>query len=92
MNVIRDPAEVSGPVSNGSRSLARESRFGLAWSFVLLAGTDAAINALTSLDTSSWQGWWVRVAEAGVATAIGLLVAYRTRNRNRVPVRRSADY
>jgi uncharacterized membrane protein HdeD (DUF308 family) len=76
-----DPAQTSGPRADGSGILNRESKFGLAVAFVTYAGADAVITALTHLNTDTWNGWWARIAQAAVATAIGLLTAWRTKNR-----------
>jgi hypothetical protein len=71
----------AGPNSDGSKSLAKESKAGLAVAFITTAVVDAAISALTNIDLDSQQGWWVQLATVGVATALGLLTAWRKKNR-----------
>lgn len=45
---------------------------------------DGAINALSSVDTSGWNGWWTTVASAALATALGAFTAYKAkRNKSR---------
>lgn len=78
---MTDPAKSAGPQGDGSRSLAKESKVGLAVAFLGTAALDGLINGLTGLDTSAWSGWWSTLAAAGVATALGLVTAYRKRNR-----------
>ena len=69
--------------ADGSNSLARDSKLGIAATLVTYALADAAITALTHLNTDTWQGWWARIAQAAVATAIGLLTAYKARRTSR---------
>jgi hypothetical protein len=78
---MTDPALTNGPSQDGSNSLAKESKVGLAVSFVAAAALDAVIEGLTNLDTSGWSGWWSTLAIAAVATGLGLATAYRKRNR-----------
>lgn len=76
-----DPAKTAGPRQDGANSLAKESKAGLLVAFLLTAVVDGLINGLTSLDTSAWSGWWSTIAAAAVATVLGLLTAYKKRNR-----------
>lgn len=78
---MTNPADTAGPTRDGANALAKESKVGLLVAFVLTAAVNGAIDALTNLDTSGWTGWWSTLASAGVATALGLLVAYKKRNR-----------
>lgn len=78
---MTDPAKTAGPNADGSNSLAKESKAGLAVAFALTAVVDGLIKALTDLDTSAWSGWWSTLLAAAVATVVGLLTAYRKRNR-----------
>lgn len=71
----------AGPNRDGSKSLASESKVGLAVSFLLTALATGLLGWLTNLDTSHWTGWWAMVVVAGVSTAIGLITAYLKRNR-----------
>jgi hypothetical protein len=72
---------VNGPNGDGSRSLAKESKAGLAVTFLLTAAGTVALQALTNLDTSSWQEWWAPLGVAAVSTGIGLLTAWLKKNR-----------
>lgn len=78
---MTNPAETAGASGDGSKSLASESKFGLAVAFVLSVLASGALDALTNLDTSAWSGWWATVGVAGVSTAVGLLTAYLKRNK-----------
>lgn len=71
----------AGPNRDGSKSLASESKVGLAVSFLLTTLATGLLGWLTNLDTSHWTGWWTSVAVAAVSTAIGLITAYLKRNR-----------
>lgn len=78
---MSNPALNSGPKSDGANSLAKESKVGLAVTFVGALVLNTAIDALTNLDLNGHTGWWVNLATVGASTAAGLLVAYRKRNR-----------
>jgi hypothetical protein len=71
----------AGPNQDGSNSLAKESKAGIAVQWVLTVVSSGALVWLTDLDTSKWSGWWAGTASAAVAAAIGLLTAYKKRNR-----------
>lgn len=71
----------AGPNSDGSHSLAKESKAGLAVSFLLSIFGTGAVDWLTSLDTSSWEGWWARAAVLLVSGAAGAITAYLKKNR-----------
>ncbi len=69
--------------ADGKNRLFNDSKLGV---LVVGAGTvvfdgviDGAINALTSVDTSGWSGWWTTVAAAVVSTALGALTAFKAR-------------
>jgi uncharacterized membrane protein HdeD (DUF308 family) len=81
MTYSTDPAKTAGPANDGSRSLAKESKAGLAVSFVLFAAAQGLVDALTKVDLNGQTGWWVSLANAGVATAIGAVTAWLKRNR-----------
>lgn len=72
---------VNGPNGDGSRSLAKESRAGLAVTFVLFAVGQGLVDALTKVDLNGQTGWWVSLANAGIATAVGLITAWLKKNR-----------
>lgn len=66
--------------SDGSKSLAKESKVGLAVSFALTLLATAGLSWLTNLDTSQWSGWWAAAGVSTVSTVAGLLSAYLKRN------------
>lgn len=66
-------------MDTGENNLARDSKFGLAVTFLGGVALDAAISSLTDVDTSSWHGWWVPFVSLGTSTAAGALVAYRAK-------------
>jgi hypothetical protein len=76
---------MSEPITSndGANHLAHDSRLGLmvagVGTVVLDALVDGSITTLTNLDTSGWGGWWTTVASAAVATALGVLTAYRAK-------------
>ncbi len=76
-----DPAKSAGPNGDGSNSLAKESRWGLAITFLLFAAAQGLVDALSSVDLNGQSGWWVSLANAGIATAIGTLTAWLKKNR-----------
>lgn len=71
----------SGPNGDGSKSLAAESKTGLTVSAILFVVLQIVAQGLTSLDTSGWSGAWVPLVNGVIATVIGLITAYQTRNR-----------
>ena len=76
-----NPAATAGPSSDGSKSLAKESRWGLAVTFLLFAGAQGLVDALSNVDLNGQTGWWVSLANLGIATAIGTLTAWLKKNR-----------
>jgi high-affinity Fe2+/Pb2+ permease len=73
--------DYSTPAGDGSKSILRDSKLGLAVTFVLGIALDTAISAVTNVDTTSWTGWWVPFVSLGLATAGGWLTAYRAKRR-----------
>lgn len=71
----------AGPNNDGSKSLAKESKAGLVVTFVLFAAGQGLVDALTKVDLNGQTGWWVSLANAGIATAVGLLTAWLKKNR-----------
>lgn len=71
----------SGPAGDGSKSLAKESKAGIAVQFVLTVAATGLLGWLSNLDTSHWTGWWAATGLAAVSAAVGLLTAYLKRNR-----------
>lgn len=78
---MSNPALTAGPESDGSKSLAKESKVGIVLNTALTIGATGALAWLTGLDTSTWSGWWSMVAVAAVSTAVSLLTAWLKRNR-----------
>jgi len=76
-----DPAKTAGPNNDGSKSLAKESKAGLAVSLLLVWVGEGVVNGINSLDTSAWHGWWASAAVGAVATVGGLVTAWLKRNR-----------
>ena len=64
---------------DGSNNIQRDSRLGLAFTFVSGVILDAVISAVANVDTSSWTGWWVPFVSLALATAGGWLTAYKAR-------------
>lgn len=77
-----DPT-TAGPAHDGSRSLARESKVGQAVTGVLSILALGAAGWLKDLDLSTVPGWASAAATVAVATAVGTLSAWATRNRPR---------
>jgi hypothetical protein len=72
---------------NGANHLARDSKLGLAVTFLGGVALDAAIGALADVDTSTWSGWWVPFVALGVSTGLGALTAYKAKRRVAGPTR-----
>lgn len=70
-----------GPNHDGSHSLAKESKAGLAVSFLVFGAVQGLVDALSAVDLNGRQGWWVSLASAGIATAVGLGTAWLKKNR-----------
>jgi hypothetical protein len=78
---MSNPAQTAGPTRDGAKSLAKESKVGLAVSFLITTLATGVLGWLTNLDTSHWSGWWASVGVAAVGTVTGLISAYLKRNR-----------
>lgn len=76
-----NPAAAAGPSGDGSKSLAKESKVGLFVSFIVFGAAQGLVDALTNVDLNGQTGWWVTLASAGVAGAIGTLSAWLKKNR-----------
>lgn len=68
---------------DGANHLARDSKLGLAVTFLGGVALDGAISALANVDTSHWTGWWVPFVALGASTALGALTSYKARRRVR---------
>lgn len=75
------------PTADGRNRLFNDSKLGLlvtgGLTVVFDGVIDGAINALTSVDTSGWSGWWTTVAAAGLATALGAVTAFKAKRDKR---------
>jgi len=71
----------AGPNGDGSKSLAKESKAGVAVAALVTFVLQAVAQGLGELDTSDWQGWWVPLATAVIGIAAGLVTAYLKKNR-----------
>jgi hypothetical protein len=78
-----NPASTAGPNRDGSKSLASESKAGIATTLVLTSLAQGGIGLLTDLDLSTLPGWATATATTAVASVIGLLTAYVKKNRRR---------
>lgn len=76
-----NPATTAGANGDGSNSLAKESKVGIAWTWFLTVLGTGGVAWLTNLDTSHWTGWWAGVAISTVAAVIGVVSAYLKKNR-----------
>jgi len=72
--------KTSGSNTDGSNSIAKESKAGLVTAFIVTAGLQVLAQGLGSLDTSKWQGWWVPLVTAGIGVVTGLAAAWRKKN------------
>lgn len=71
----------SGPIGDGSKSLAPESKAGLSVGFLVTVLLQILGAGLANLDTSGWTGWWVPLVTTGIGTVVGLITAYLKKNR-----------
>lgn len=71
----------AGPQGDGSKSLASESKAGLAVAFVLTSVATIALDALAKVNVSEMTGWWVPILSAAIGAASGLITAWLKRNR-----------
>lgn len=77
-----NPARTAGPNADGSKSLAKESKAGLAVSFGTGLLALAVLGFLDEkVDVSSFPGWLQGAATYAVATITGLATAYVKKNR-----------
>lgn len=77
MTYQTDPAKTAGPTGDGSKSLAKESKVGIAVTVVL----SILVTLLTNVDTSHWTGWWASGAGLILSGVIGLISAWLKSNR-----------
>jgi H+/Cl- antiporter ClcA len=73
--------KLAGPNTDGSKSLAKESKAGVSVGAIVFFLLQTLAQGLSGLDTSSWSGWWVPLATAAIGLLAGLTTAYLKRNR-----------
>jgi len=78
---INNPAETAGQNRDGSKSLAKESKVGLATTFLLTIAATAVLGKLEVLDLTTVPGWAAGAATYAVTTLAGLVAAYLKKNR-----------
>lgn len=72
----------AGPNQDGSKSLAKESKAGLAVSFIVSAAALAALGWIDgNVDVATLPGWLQGAAAYAVGGVTGLLTAYLKKNR-----------
>lgn len=69
--------------NDGAGTLARESKFGLLTSTVLGILATGAIGYLGTLNVSTLPGWAAEAGTLAITTAVGFLVAFKTKNVKR---------
>ena len=74
---MTDPAVTT--TGDGSNSILRDSKLGLAVTFILGIALDTVIGAASNVDTSNWHGWWVPFVSLGLSTAVGWLTTYKAK-------------
>jgi hypothetical protein len=74
--------ENDGPNRDGSKSLAAESKAGLAVAFLTSVGATALLGLIQDkVDVTTFPGWAQNAGTLAVATVVGLLTAYIKKNR-----------
>jgi len=82
MNDQTDPAQVAGENRDGSMSLAKESKAGLAVQFVTSVGALALLGLIQDkIDVASFPGWAQAAGALAVSSVVGALMAYVKKNR-----------
>jgi hypothetical protein len=78
---MTNPARTAGPNTDGSRSLASESKTGLSVAGLVFVVLQGVLDGLTNVNLDGQGGWWVPFANAGLALATGTLAAWLKSNR-----------
>ena len=74
--------ETAGPSGDGSKSLASESKAGLAASFVTSTAALALLGLIQDkVNVATFPGWAQAAGASALATIVGLLTAYSKKNR-----------
>jgi hypothetical protein len=77
--MLDDPR--TAPTSDGSNSITRDAKIGYVVNFLVGVLVTGLIGGLSSVDTSTWHGWWVPFVTLGISTALGWLTTYKARRR-----------
>jgi hypothetical protein len=82
MNGDTNPAKTAGENRDGSMSLAKESKAGLAVSFATSVGALTLLGLIQDkIDVTTFPGWAQAAGTMAVSTLVGALTAYVKRNR-----------
>lgn len=74
--------ETAGPNGDGSKTLAKESKAGLAVSFITGVAALAVLGFVgEKVDVATLPGWLQGTATYVLATVVGLATAYAKKNR-----------
>lgn len=76
-----DPAKTAGPAQDGSNSLAKESKTGITVTAGLVLVANVALYVIGNLDPDSTGGASAGLVATIGAAVLGLLAAYKKRNR-----------
>jgi hypothetical protein len=71
----------AGPNTDGSQSLASESKVGNVVQWFVTAGATGLLAALVNLNTSTWSGYIGMVGVSVVGLATGLISSWLKKNR-----------
>lgn len=66
--------------ADAGNGVKRESKYALLTQFALSVAATGAIGYLQTLNLSTLPGWAAGAATLAVSTAVGFLVAYKTKN------------
>lgn len=73
--------------AEGKNKLFNDSKLGVlvtgGLAVVFDGALDGLITSLTSVNTSGWNGWWTTLAATALATAVGLLTAFKAKRAKR---------
>lgn len=76
-----DPVKTAGPAGDGSNSLAKESKTGISVTASLVLAANVLLYVIGNLDPDSTGGVSAGLAATIGAAVLGLLAAYKKRNR-----------
>lgn len=82
MNGDTNPVKTAGENRDGSMSLAKESKAGLAVAFLTNVGATALLGLIVDkVDVTTLPGWAQAAGATAFATVVGALTAFVKRNR-----------